>query len=353
MEQHQDNHQAVVIAGQNPFAKNGLGSAVNQGAVAIEQERAIAEAQGQIIVAKRFPRSNVSVMAEFLEACKSAEFAATAFYAVPNRGTGPSIRFAEELARCMGNFQYGHRELGRADGKSEVEVFAWDVEKNNRSIRQITVAHIQDTKNGPKKLTDQSDIDNKIANIASKQMRGRIMALLPKHIVAAGIAACKKTLAGENSEPMAKRMERMTTAFARFGVTAAHLESYLNHKLDTTTDDEIADLTGVFNAIKDGTNKASEFFNQAEKEPAAAGEAIKALAATESTKPKVDAAPAAVATTAAKSQVAKKTTSENRADNSQKVAESPKSEAPPPETRQQSAAEIDSPASNAGQPDIF
>lgn len=256
--QHEQGHQPT------PFQRQGMpGHNINQGAVAIESERAIAEAQGKLTLAKKFPRSMTAAMSDFLEACNSPAFAATAFYAVPNRGSGPSIRFAEEAARCYGNFVYGHRELSRGDGKSEIVVYAWDMEKNNESPRQITVMHIVDTKNGPKRLTDQADIDNKIANVASKQMRGRILALMPKHMIAAGIEACKLTLAGGGEKPISERILGMSKAFGKFGVNTAHLEAYLGHKVDDTTVDELADLMGIYNAIKDGA-KASEYFKLGE-----------------------------------------------------------------------------------------
>lgn len=256
-----DNLPAHIQHPEQPFQRmlTAQGGA-NVGAIAIEQERAVAEAQGQLTLAKRFPRSMTGAMTEFLETCKSPDFAATAFYSVPNRGSGPSIRFAEEAARCYGNFQYGHRELSRTEGKSEIEVYAWDMQNNNYSKRQITVMHVMDTRNGPKKLTDQADIDNKIANVASKQMRGRILALLPKHLVAAGQAACKVTLAGGNAEkPLSDRIVAMVQAFGRFGVNKVHLETHLGHSVDNTTVDELADLMGIFNAIKEG-GKASEYF---------------------------------------------------------------------------------------------
>ena len=247
------------ITPQDPFRPMLAQSALNVGAVAIESERAIAEARGKIQVAKMFPRSMAQAMAEFMDACKSPDFANTAFYAVPNRGSGPSIRFMEEAARCYGNMQYGHRELSRSDGKSEVEVFAWDVERNNESKRQVTVLHIVDTKQGPKKLSDQADIDNRIANVASKQMRGRIAALMPKAMVAAGVAACKLTLAGGNDKPISQRVNDMVGAFGKYGVTVKHLAEYVGHTLDNVTIDELADLIGVFNALKEGA-KASEYF---------------------------------------------------------------------------------------------
>lgn len=245
---------------------------LNAGAVAIEQERAIAEAQGQLTLAKKFPRSVTAAITEFLEACNSPAFASTAFYSVPNRGSGPSIRLAEEAARCYGNFVYGHRELSRSEGKSEIEVYAWDMEKNNRSSRQITVMHVMDTKNGPRKLTDQADIDNKIANVASKQMRGRILALMPKHMIAAGVEAAKRTLAGNGERPISERLIAMAAAFGKFGVNNEMLERYLGHPVDNTTIDELADLMGIFNAIKEGA-KASDFFGQAEKQEATAATA--------------------------------------------------------------------------------
>jgi hypothetical protein len=257
-----------------------LAPATNVGAVAIEQERAIAEAQGKLILAKRFPRSVAAATAEFLDACKSPEFAAKAFYAVPNRGSGPSIRFAEEAARCYGNFEFGHRELSRSDGKSEIEVYAWDVEKNNFSRRQITVMHVLDSKTGSRVLRDQADIDNKIANVASKQMRGRILAILPKGMIAAGEMIAKQTIAGGSEKPVSQRITDMTVHFSKYGVTAEMLEKHLGHKLDATTVDELADLAGIFNAIREG-GKASEFFGLKEDpatDPPAAATKIAAAA---------------------------------------------------------------------------
>src|SRR5258708_16899843 len=84
----------------NPFAKGPGHAGGNIGAIAIESERAIAEAQGQLIIAKKFPRSMAGAMSEFMDACKNSDFAETAFYSVPNRRSGPSIRLAEEVPRC-------------------------------------------------------------------------------------------------------------------------------------------------------------------------------------------------------------------------------------------------------------
>lgn len=307
----------------NPFAKlPTAGGHINAGAVAIEQERAIAEAQGQLILAKKFPRSMAAAMADFMEACKSPEFAAQAFYSVPNRGSGPSIRFMEEAARCYGNFVFGHRELSRSEGKSEVEVYAWDMEKNNRSTRQITVMHVRDTSNGPKPLRDQNDIDGRVANVASKQMRGRIAALMPKALVAAGIAACKLTLAGGNDEPISARVARMVSAFSKFGVNTEMLAKYIGHTLDSVTVDEIADLIGVFNAIKEGAKPSEYFSNEEERadQKAAVNAAIATAPAAAQQQGKPAAAPQQRRQAAAKPQAEKPAA---------KPAEPPVAEEPP------------------------
>jgi hypothetical protein len=273
-----------------PFQQGrALAASVNAGAVSVEQERAVAEAQGQLTLAKRFPRDLTAAHAELMTACKSHAFAAVAFYSKPQGDstiTGPSIRMAEEVARVVGNFQYGHRELSRDGKKSEVEVFAWDMEKNNYNKRQLTIMHVRDTRDGPKPLRDQADIDMKISNVASKQVRGLILAMMPKWLVEDAIQECKKTLAGTNDEPLEVRVRKMTQAFAKFGVTTEHLEKRLGHKLDAILLDELVEMMGIFNALREG-EPASEYFGQQEaaEATAATAESIKATAAAAPRKP--------------------------------------------------------------------
>lgn len=317
-----------------------LAPGVNAGAVTIESERAVAEARGQIQLAKMFPRDLNAAYAELMDACKLPALANVAFYSVPRGGsrvTGPSIRLAEEIARVYGNFEYGHRELSRSGDKSEVEVYAWDKEKNNRSPRQLTVMHVLDTKDGPRKLRDQKDIDDKIANVASKQVRGRILALLPKWLVEAAVEECKKTLAGTNDEPLSVRVRKMTQAFARFGVTAEHIERHLGHKLDDILLDELVELTGIFNALKDGA-APSEYFGAQEKVETAASTAAAIAETAKQGAAKAKAAPSKAAAPAAPTEAPVPAPS---ADSKPVQKESKPVEAPAPETQQDGAASDD------------
>lgn len=252
--------QAMQIYGGGAPALPGQ---VNAGATVIETQRAISETQGKISTAKLFPRNEQVAFEKLMFACSQRAFAEAAFYSVPRGGknvSGPSIRLAEEIARVYGNFTYGHRELSRDKDKSEIEVFAWDVENNNYTSRQITVMHIMDTKSGGYKLTNQADIDSRIANVASKQARGRILALLPKWMLQAAIERCQETLVGDNSkEEMAKRIQAMLARFDMRGVSQKEIEVYLGHPVDMCTGEELVDLSGVYNAIKEGV-APSEFF---------------------------------------------------------------------------------------------
>lgn len=117
---------------------------INQGTVAIEASRAIAEAQGKLVIAKRFPRDEVQAYAKAIEACRRPSMAEKAFYSFPRGGQtveGPTIRFAEELARCWGNIDYGIKELSQDDGKSEMQAYAWDLETNAQSVQNFTNPH--------------------------------------------------------------------------------------------------------------------------------------------------------------------------------------------------------------------
>lgn len=237
---------------------------LNHASIAIEQERAIAEAQGQLALAKKFPRDMNTAYAELMISCSYKGFAESAFYSVPNRGAGPSIRFAEEVARCYGNFIFGHKELSRSEGKSEIEVYAWDLEKNNKATRQITIMHIQDTKYGPKILDSQADIDNRIANVASKQMRGRILSLLPKWFISDAIEKCKNTLLGKGGEPIEVRIRKMVDQFQTVhGLQVDAIESYLGCKLKECNADHLFSLVGVWNSLKEGA-KVNDFFGKKE-----------------------------------------------------------------------------------------
>ena len=239
---------------------------INQGTVAIEASRAIAEAQGKLVIAKRFPRNEVDAYAKAMEACQRPTMAAKAFYSFPRGGQtveGPTIRFAEELARCWGNIDYGIKELSQDDGKSEMQAYAWDLETNAQSVQNFTNPHQREQGKKMVKLTSQRDIYENNANMATRRLRSRILAILPSWFVEDAIEECKKTLAGRNDTPLIDRVKKMVVAFAKIGVTQEQIERRLKKKIDTMNADDLVEYTGIFNAIKQGESKIADWFESA------------------------------------------------------------------------------------------
>ncbi len=249
-----------------PQTSNVPSGDINQGTVLIESQRAIAEAQGKLVIAQRFPRDPVRAYSEVMKACQRPSLAKTAFYNY-NRGgssvSGPTIRFAEELARCWGNMDYGIKELSQDDGKSEMQAYAWDLETNTISTQNFTNPHIRETKSGAVKLTSQRDIYELNANMGARRLRSRILAILPADLVEDAVNECKRTIAGKSDEPLIDRVKKMVVQFAKYGVTQEQIEKRLGRKIDTMNTDDFVEYIGIFNSLKDGASKVSEWFESA------------------------------------------------------------------------------------------
>ncbi len=236
---------------------------INQGTVAIESSRAIAEAQSKLVIAKNFPRDEVAAFARAMQACQRKGLAEKAFYSYP-RGketvSGPTIRFAEELARCWGNLDYGIKELSQDDGKSEMQAYCWDLETNTQSVQNFTNPHKREVGSTVKTLTSLRDIYENNANMAARRLRARILAVLPSDLVEEAIKTCKATLAGKSDEPLADRVKKMVVAFEKIGVTQDMIERRLGRKIGTMTAEDFSDFIGIYNGLKEGTTKISDWF---------------------------------------------------------------------------------------------
>lgn len=246
----------------NPFAKC-IAENINVGAVSIEGERAIAEVQAAYVMAKKFPRDESRAFEKMMVACSRVGLAEVAQYSFKRAGqavTGPSIRLAEELARCWGNIQYGMKELSRRPGSSEIQAFAIDLETGTRSEQVFTVNHIRDTQGGKKDLTDERDIYEIGANYGARRLRERILAVIPPDFQAAAIAKCNETLKGGGGVPLVDRVRGMVSQFGGLGVSVEMLEKHIGKSLGEILPEEFAKLIVVFKSIRDGDAKASEFF---------------------------------------------------------------------------------------------
>lgn len=259
----EESKNVPTTVNDNPFAV-AQDKHINEGAVSIESSRAIAEAQGKLLIAKRFPRNQVEAYQNAMNACKRPSLAEKAIYSYPKGGqtvSGPSIRLAEELARCWGNIDFGIKELSQKDGESEMQAYCWDTETNTISSQTFVVPHVIDTRTGQKKLTTTRDIYENNANMAGRRLRARILAVLPPDLVEDAVRECRKTLAGKNDQPIEDRIKKMVMAFQKFGVKPETIEKRLGRPIDTMTTDDVSEFVGIFNSLKDGNSSIQDWFD--------------------------------------------------------------------------------------------
>lgn len=237
---------------------------VGQG-TAVEQSRAVAEVQAAIVVAQQCPRNITSALAEMRQSCRQPYLAERAFYRFPRSGqtvSGPSVHLARELARCWGNVQYGLAELRRDDefGESEMQAYAWDVEKNTRNSSTFIVPHKRDQKNGPKQLTDMRDIYENNANNGARRVREAIFAILPPWFVEEAKELCAQTLRDGGGKSLPQRIADGIRAFEDIGVTADRIEAKFGRESSKWTDHDVAQLGITFRSIQQGEVTAEDEF---------------------------------------------------------------------------------------------
>ena len=234
-------------------------------ATAVEQARAIAEVRAAVMVAQECPRDLARAFADMRDTCRTQHLADRAFYRVPNRGQGPSVHLARELARVWGNIDYGVRELRRDDaaGVSEVLAFAWDVQTNSRSSRTFVVPHQRMVKGARVNLTDLGDVYLNNQNVGARAVRECIWSVLPVSFVEEAEATCRETLRGGGGKPLAQRVDDMVAAFARLHVTVEAIEAKLGRKRDVWDADDVATMTVVWQSVQRGDITVGDEFGGA------------------------------------------------------------------------------------------
>lgn len=236
-----------------------------------QQSRQVSEVQAALVIAKRFPRDEITSLAKLKRSCQRPKLAAMATYAYKKGDStidGPSIRLAEAAAQAWGNIDHGWIELDRRMaercGESSVMAYAWDLENNTRKVLVFTVRHWRDTKKGGYALKDERDIYELCANQAARRIRSCILSIIPGDIIDEALDECEKTLKHENKgKPIADRARDMMIAFDGIGINREQIEARLQKKAEAITEPELRQLQKVFVAIRDGIGKAGDYFEVA------------------------------------------------------------------------------------------
>lgn len=234
----------------------------SQALVEVENQRAMAEVQGAIILAKKFPRNQIEALDRIMTACQRPGLAEQAVYEYARGGSsisGPSIRLAEAIAQNWGNLQFGIRELEQRNGESTVEAFCWDMETNVRQVKTFQVKHERHTKKGSYKLADPRDIYELTANQGARRLRAAILAIIPGDVIESAVNQCEETLKAK-ADTSPEALKKLVDAFAVLNVTKEQIEKRIQRRLDTITAAQLVQLRKVYNSMRDGMSGVADWF---------------------------------------------------------------------------------------------
>lgn len=273
----------------NPFDTGRQVARPAGGAMAeATSQRAVAEVQAAMVIAKRFPRDPIQAMDRILNACTRPSLAEAALYQYSKGGSdvsGPSIRLAEAIAQQWQNIQFGFTELNRGldhDGVafSEVEAYAWDLETNTKRPLVFRVRHWRDTKKGGYAIKDERDIYELVANQAQRRVRACILGVIPGDVVEAAANQCDITLKSK-ADTSPEAVQKMIAAFSAYGVTKEQIEARIQRRLESIQPAQIVSLKKVYASLRDGMSSPEDWFDpvatteDAAKKPQGQADAIK------------------------------------------------------------------------------
>ena len=226
---------------------------------------ALAEIQGAMVLAKRFPRDYKECYGRLMMACKRKALAEKAEYRFPRGGStvsGKTVVIARVAAQCYGNIRWGTDVIHDDTSTRTVRGWAWDIELNNKVSYDDTFKKVIQRKNKRTGETewivpDERDLRELTNRKGAICVRNSLLDILPRDYTDDSIDACRLTLASNITDPRAAA-KNLIKAFGDMGVTVPMLNEYLES--EQWTKDHIVDLTAVLNSINDGQAKIDEFF---------------------------------------------------------------------------------------------
>lgn len=168
---------------------------------------------------------------------------------------GLSIRSAESLANRWGNNAYGCEITADDDDSATLSAVYLDYETNTRTVLQRRVSKYYKKKVGGivKYTPDRFDVI--LAANQSKLLREAILRRLPAGLKKEYEIKVKEILA---QKPIPERQKKMVAAFMALGIKSEQLEQLRNKKVADFDHEDLTELLGSFNAIKDGETTIDE-----------------------------------------------------------------------------------------------
>lgn len=230
------------------------------------------QVEARYVMAMRNPRSMMTVRAKLLDACKRTRFAQTARYAKPvgnSKVVGWSIRFAEEVARCLGNVLVEASVTFDDRTTRIIRVMVTDLESNISYPFDVSVAKtVERSKPDGKEVLGQrlnsqgrttyivaateDDLLNKQNALVSKAMRTGILRIIPADILEEAEEQVADTLAADDAQDPGAKAKKIADLFYALGVMPSQVEGVLGHPLTASTPAEVTLMRTWYTAMKEG-----------------------------------------------------------------------------------------------------
>ena len=248
-------------------------------AVTAAAETAKAMVQARFLVALNRPRNFDNARIRLLAACRRPRFAAMARYKKPIGGgyaEGPSIRFADEAVKILGNIDTRQEVIYEDDEQRIVQVSVTDLETNLSKSDTICIKKVIERKKihkgqeviGRRENTkgemvylikaNDDELVNKEANLCAKKRRNLELQLIPQDLIEECEAEVVDTMHREDKEDPEASRKRVMDSFAALSVMPSDLEDYLGHKTSSCSPAEMQNLRELYAAIRDGQTTWAE-----------------------------------------------------------------------------------------------
>ena len=261
----------LVKTGDKPIEKN-----VRDVIESAEMQRAQAEVQAAFAIACKMPRDETKARLGLENSIKRLAFAEKAYYSYPRGNTeifGPSINLAREFAKHWRNILHGDRIVHDTNEQRTIEGYAWDLETNTCVRAQESFKKLIQRRDKKTKVTrwiepNERDLRELTRRHVALLKRNCIFELAPKDLIDDMLNKAREiTKAGISQKDIKQRRVETVKVFEMLGVYEDKLEAYckvnFGHQIDKITPDEIAELGGIWNAIKEGNASIEEYFGAA------------------------------------------------------------------------------------------
>ncbi len=219
-----------------------------------------AEVDIQIATAKSYPRDVQDALKRIKDiATLDTETAEDCFYALRRQGSlieGVSVRLAEIIAGAWGNLRVQTRIIGNDGRTITAQGICHDLE-TNLAVSVEVKRRITD-KYGK---TYSDDMQVMTGNAASAiAFRNAVLKVVPKAVTKRVINEVKDVAVGRSMD-LESRRQNMLAYYSKIGVGEADILKYCGVKTpEEITGEMIFELSGLKNAIKEGTTTVQEVF---------------------------------------------------------------------------------------------